>query len=191
MITCSRSSSRVSRSSRSLPAHCPGKLVAFRDRGKDARPLRGEAVLHGAVIGARVASDVEQPQDPGEVPAIERAGDERAELAALRFPCLGVSVPRQVEEVEGTHVVDVEGPGLAGCGTPARCAGRRARSGGSTCRRWSGPAGRFREAAGRAGRRPREMSRRGAGSTAVRLLSSDGRARSRAGGPGPRSRIRR
>src|SRR5439155_25915519 len=91
-----------------------GKLVAFRDGGKDAGPRRGEQVLDDTVIGARVAPDVEQPEDPGEAHAIERPGDERAELAALRLPRLGVSVPRQAEEVVAPQVIDGERPGLAG-----------------------------------------------------------------------------
>src|SRR5207248_9355984 len=60
-----------------------GKLVAFRDRGKDAGPLRGEQVLNGAVVGARVAPDVEQPEGPREARAVEGWRDEPPEGGAL------------------------------------------------------------------------------------------------------------
>src|SRR5213595_1050279 len=61
---------------------------------------KGTRVLDGAVLGARVAPDVEQPQHPGEAGAVEDTPHQPLECRTLAVRGSGVAVAGEIDEVE-------------------------------------------------------------------------------------------
>ena len=63
--------------------------------------MGGEPVLHGAIVVRRVAPNVEQPNDAREALAVEDVLEDPAERRTVGLAGLSVTVPWQVEKVEG------------------------------------------------------------------------------------------
>ena len=95
-----------------------GKLVTFRERRKEGAGGGGEQLADLKVVWRRVATNVEQPDDPAQRGAgLQVLLEPGAPAATVRLARARIAIPGKVDEVEpAVERVDVEQPGLAGGG---------------------------------------------------------------------------
>ena len=100
----------------------PRKLVAFRERRKEGSGAGGDQLAYPEIVRRRLPPNVEQPDHAAQ----RRTGPEVAlqpgsPAAAFRLAGAGVPVAGKIDEIEpAVERVDVEQPGLAGCGRYVR-----------------------------------------------------------------------